>query len=108
MLGPLTEPQAEVLTEIGGMRFQAIFHFLSDADFKADHQGDFAGAYSEYVKALSMLVTAKARQAFAGDLLESMRDLAAEARDPNLIMQADTLTIAFEQEMAGRSASVGP
>lgn len=106
--GPLTEPQAEVLAEIGGMRYQAIYHFVSDADFKAYHQGDFAGAYSEYAKALSVLVTAKARRMFASNLLDCMRDSAVEAGDANLIMQADTLTTAFQQEIAGRSAPMDP
>lgn len=106
--GPLTEAQAEVLAEIGGMRYQAIYHFVSDASFKAYHQGDFAGAYSEYAKALSVLVTAKAREMFAGDLLDCMRESATEARDSNLIMQADTLITAFQQEIAGCSAPMEP
>ncbi|MFA5965744.1 MAG: hypothetical protein WC804_17140 [Sphingomonas sp.] len=95
---PETEIQKAISSEIGLMRYEAICHFLIEGDYKADHQNDFAGAYSEYANAWSMLVTAKARQLSGSGLLNAIADFAARSGDNILIAEATELMIAFREE----------
>ena len=101
MFAPANQTQAIITAEIGSVRYEAICHFLIDGDYKADHLEDYAGAFADYAKAWSMLVTAEARRQSGPGILQAMEEFAARSGEPNLVEEANRLFAAYRQEATG-------
>ena len=84
------------------MRFDAVGHFLGDGDYKADHEGDFAGAFADYLEAWSLLVTPTARWLAGSDILDAIAEFAAKSGIADLQEEAAALVAAHEQEISQR------
>ena len=85
MAAPSSERDRERMrTELGFQRWQAIGHFLIEADYLAFHRSDYRGAIAEYEKAWELLTTPWQRQIGGPDLLEGMAFYALRSEDPEL------------------------
>lgn len=95
-----SELQTLLVAEIGQMRFEAIRHFLSDGDYKAFNESDFAGAFADYMEAWSLLGTRVARSLGGSDIVKGISEFAASSGDPELQTKAAALASADYEEMS--------
>lgn len=86
--------------EIGIMRYEAVGHFLTDGDYKADNEGDFEGAFADYAQAWSLLVTAQARAWAGPEILEAIAEFADRSGSKDLKAKAELLRQAYREETA--------
>lgn len=82
------------------MRFEAIGHFIGDGDFKANNEGDYAGAFADYMEAWSLLATVTARSLAGPDILKGISEIAVNSGDPALQEEAAALVASHHEEMS--------
>lgn len=97
---PKSETQRQMAAEIGIMRYEAVGHFLTDGDYKADNEGDFEGAFADYAQAWSLLVTAQARAWAGPEILEAIAEFADRSGSKDLKAKAELLRQAYREETA--------
>jgi len=102
---PKSETQRQMVAEIGIMRYEAVGHFLVDGDYKADHEGDFEGAFADYTHAWSLLSTAQARALAGPDILEAIAEFADRSGREDLKANAELMMQAYREEAACNGVS---